>query len=95
MLSELRGLGSNPFGVRHAARVPYEVRCVASNLERGQARQLRDLLVSEAPGEVTRSNGTTVQAAGCWLAAEDSAGGGIPFHELGNLGLFGTESGAF
>ena len=92
LMSDLGGFGSNPFVLQHVARVPYVVRCVESGLDKRQARQLRDMLVSEAPGDMTRSNGTTVEAVGCWLE-EDSAGGGMPFSTLGDLLIAGSNSG--
>ena len=54
----------------HVGQMAYVVRCVASNLEVGDARELRDLLVSEAPGEVKRSHGMTVEVRGCPLGED-------------------------
>ena len=91
LLSEPGSFGFNPFVLGHAARVPYLVRCVASRMDERQARQLRNLLVSEAPADLTRFNGTTVRAAGCCLVSEGPVGGGMPFHEAVELGLFTPE----
>ena len=44
-----------------------EVRCVASKLDRVIARDLRQMLVVEAPGEVFRIDETTVSSPACWL----------------------------
>ena len=41
--------------------------CVASNMDQRQARQLRDQLVAEAPGDVYVAHGATARASGCWL----------------------------
>ena len=87
LVSEMPGLGSHPFAVQHACRVPYVVRCLASSLDARQARQLRNLLVLEAPAGSTGFNGTTVRAAGCCLV-EEGSGGGLTFHEAAELGLF-------
>ena len=92
LLSEAGSFGFNAFVVGHAARVPYLVRCVASRMDERQARELRNLLVSEAPAHLTRFNGTTVRSAGCCLATEGSVGGGMPFHEAAELGLFTREN---
>ena len=92
LLSEPGSFGFNPFVDGHVARVPYLVRCVASGLDEWQARQLRNLLVSEAPADLTGFNGTTVRSASCCLATEGSGGGGIPFHKAADLGLFTREN---
>ena len=92
LLSEAGSFGFNPFVVAHAARVPYLVRCVTSGLDERQARELRNLLVSEAPAQLTRFNGTTVRAADCCLATEGSGGGGMPFHQAADMGLFTREN---
>ena len=41
--------------------MPYVVRCVASNMDQRQGRQLRDLLVARAPGDVYVAYGDPVQ----------------------------------
>ena len=41
--------------------MPYVVRCVASNMDHRQGRQLRDLLVARAPGDVYVAYGDPVQ----------------------------------
>ena len=55
------------FVIEHVGQMAYVVRCVASNPGVGDARELRDLLVCEAPGEVRRSHGMTVEVRGCPL----------------------------
>ena len=86
--SEAGSSGFNPFVLGHAARVPYVVRCAASGLDEMQARQLRRLLVSEAPAELTSFNRTSVRVADCCLTGDVQAGGGLTFHEAAELGLF-------
>ena len=88
LVNEPGNFGFNPFVLGHAARVPYLVRCVASRMDEWQARQLRNLLVSKAPEDFTTSNGTTVRAADCCMLGESPVGGGVPFHEAAELGLF-------
>ena len=58
---------SNSFVSEHCRQMSYVVRCVASNLDRGGARELRELLVAEAPDGGLRIDGTTVMSAVCWL----------------------------
>ena len=58
---------SNPFVSEHSRQMSYEVRCVASDLDRGAARELHELLVAEAPDTYFRRDGTTVMAASCWM----------------------------
>ena len=89
LLSEPGSFGFNPFVHGHAARVPYLVRCVASGLDEWQARQLRNLLVSEAPADLTRFNGTTVRSAGCCLATE---GSGVVAYRFINRPIWGCLS---
>ena len=67
LMSDLAGWGSNVFVREHAGSVPYVVRCVASNLDERQGRELRDLLVAQAPGDMSRRNGTTVTTSRCAL----------------------------
>ena len=70
-LSELMGgpldRGSNDFVREHGQRMVYLVQCVASELERSRAKELRDQLVSQAPGDVYVACGTTVTTSDCWL----------------------------
>ena len=61
--------GSNDFVIEHGRRMVYLVRCVASGMDERKARDLRNLLVSQAPDEWAGSNGTTLEAAGCWLSS--------------------------
>ena len=58
---------SNSFVSEHCRQMSYFVRCVASNLERGVGRELRELLVAEAPDGVSRIDGTKAMSAKCWL----------------------------
>ena len=60
-MSESGGWGSNAFVREHGGSVPYVVRCVASNMDQRQGRQLRDLLVARAPGDVYVAYGDPVQ----------------------------------
>ena len=62
--------GTNDFAMEHGRRMVYVVRCVASGMDEGKARALRNLLVSQAPDEWAGSNGTTLEYAGCWLSGK-------------------------
>ena len=62
---------SNGFVSEHCRQMSYVVRCVASNLDRGVARELRELLVAEAPDGGVRIDGTTVMSRVCWLKEDD------------------------
>ena len=62
--------GSNEFAMEHGRGMVYLVRCVASGMDEGEARALRNLLVSQAPDEGSYSNGTTLEYAGCWLSGK-------------------------
>ena len=62
---------SNGFVSEHCRQMSYVVRCVASNLDRGGARELRELLVAEAPDGGLRIDGTTVMSPACWLKEGD------------------------
>ena len=70
-LSELMGgpldRGSDGFVREHGRRMAYLVQCVASELERSRARELRDELVSQAPVGVYWADGATVTTSQCWL----------------------------
>ena len=68
LMSESGGWGSNAFVREHGGSVPYVVRCVASNLDQRQSRQLRDLLVAQAPGDVYVAYGTAATTSDCWLS---------------------------
>ena len=61
LMSESGGWGSNAFVREHGGSVPCVVRCVASNMDQRQGRQLRDLLVARAPGDVYVAYGDPVQ----------------------------------
>ena len=69
--SELVDVRSNSFVGEHCRQMSYVVRCVASNLERGVARELRERLVAEAPDGGLRIDGTTVMSPACWLKEDD------------------------
>ena len=62
---------SNAFVVDHCRQVTYVVRSVASNFDRDGARELRELLVAEAPDGSLRIDGTTVMSPACWLKEGD------------------------
>ena len=62
---------SNGFVSEHCRQMSYVVRCVASDLDRGVARELRELLVAEAPDGGVRIDGTTVMSPVCWLKEDD------------------------
>ena len=62
--------GTNDFVMEHGRQIVYVVRCVASGMDEGQARALRNLLVSQAPDEWTGTNSTTLEHAGCWLSGK-------------------------
>ena len=62
---------SNAFVSEHCRQMSYVVRCVASNLDRDVARELRELLVAEAPDGGLRIDGTTVMSPACWLKEGD------------------------
>ena len=64
--SPVAGLQSQ-FVNEHAAEMAYLVWCVASGLEVGEARKLRNLLVRTAPGGVPHSDGRVVEASDCPL----------------------------
>ena len=62
---------ANGFVSAHCRQMSYVVRCVASNLDRGTGRELRELLVAEAPDGGVRIDGTTVMSPVCWLKEGD------------------------
>ena len=68
--------GSDDFMTRHSKEMPYVVRCVASNLDRYQARSLRNLLVSMAPRDDYEGKSTAAVSSRCWLREGDSDGAG-------------------
>ena len=59
--------GSDAFVREHGQRVPYLVYCVESGLDKRQAQQLRDRLVSEAPVGVYWADGATLTTSRCRL----------------------------
>ena len=59
--------GSNDFVREHGQQMVYVVWCVASNLDRSRARELRNQLASQAPGDLFVVDGTTLTASDCWL----------------------------
>ncbi len=81
---------SNSFVGEHCRRLSYVVRCVASNLDRGTGRELRELLVSEAPDGVLRIDGTTAMSPKCWLKKGDDNAEVMTFAEWAK-----TTSGGF
>lgn len=77
VMARVADLGCGPvdhwrdeFVSEHVAQTVYAVRCIASNLEAEDARALRDLLVSEAPGDVRKSRGRAVEVRGCPLGKD-------------------------
>ena len=62
---------ANEFVSDHAVRVPYVVRCVASGLGRGDARELRDFLVLLGPSRSAGTGRSVVESACCWLSESD------------------------
>lgn len=66
MSSPLDG-GSDAFVREHGEQMAYLVWCVASGLGEICAKDLRDELVSQAPGEVYVAHETTVTTSNCWL----------------------------
>ena len=70
-LCELRGdpldRGADTLVKEHVQRMVYLVHCVASGLEESCAKELRDQLVSRAPGDVYVAVGTMVTTSDCWL----------------------------
>ena len=58
---------SHSFVSEHCRQMTYAVRCIASNLDKGEGRELRELLVSEAPDGVSRIDGTTAMSPDCWV----------------------------
>lgn len=59
--------GSDEFVREHGRRMAYLVHCVASNLDRSRAGELRDELVSQAPSDAYVVSGTAVTTSDCWL----------------------------
>ena len=72
---------SNGFVSEHCRHMPYVVRCVASNLDRGGARELRELLVAEAPDGGLKIDGTTVTSPACRLQEGDDGVEVMSFEE--------------
>ena len=69
--SGLVDVRSNGFVSAHCRQMSYVVRCVSSDLDRSVARELRELLVAEAPDGGVRIDGTTVMSPVCWLKEDD------------------------
>ena len=59
------------FVIEHTSdQVPYIVCCIASNLSRQAAKELRDLLVALGPEENLRERGPTTRADKCWASEQ-------------------------
>ena len=69
--SGLVDVRSDGFVSEHCRQLAYVVRSVETNLDRGEARKLQELLVAEAPDEGLRIDGTTVMSPDCWLKEGD------------------------
>ena len=63
--ADVGGEGPTLFIEQHARTVPYVVRCIESNLDDQDAKELRDIMVAQAPEEFHRGFGTTVQSPNC------------------------------
>ena len=84
---------SSTFVTDHCRQVAYVVRCVASNLDRARARELRELLVAEAPDGALRIDGTTVMAPDCWVQDNDDRVDVMSFAEWAKTTSGGPEEG--
>ena len=84
-LGELMGgpldRGSNDFVREHGRAMAYVVQCVRSSLDRSSARQLRDQLVSQAPGDVYVSDGATATTSHCGLREGETEAEVLSFSE--------------
>ena len=84
-LGELMGgpldRGSNDFVREHGRVMAYVVQCVRSSLDRSSARQLRDQLVSQAPGDVYVADGSTATTSACLLREGESEAEVMSFGE--------------
>ena len=61
----------NQFVMEHCSdQVPYIVRCIASNLAKQAAKELRDFLIALAPEEGLRGRGPTTSAKKCWVSKQ-------------------------
>ena len=81
-----RGVSTaNEFVSDHAVRVPYVVRCVASGLDRSDARELRTILVLLRPSRSAGAGRSVVESASCWLADDEVLGDSLPFSEFPSL----------
>ena len=59
------------FVMEHASdHVPYIVRCIASQLTREDAKDLRDYLVALAPEEDSHDRKPAIRASECWSIAK-------------------------
>ena len=72
---------SSAFVISHCRQVSYVVRCVASHLDQGQGRALRELLVVEAPREMLRIDGTAVMSPDCWVKEGEDGPEAMSFAE--------------
>ena len=84
---------SNGFVSEHCRQMSYVVRCVDSNLDRGVARELRELLVAEAPDGGLRIDGTTVMSPACWLKEGDDGVEVMSFAEWAKTMSGGSDEG--
>ena len=74
-------VSQNKFVVEHGGQMAYVVQCVRSSLDRSSARQLRDQLVSQAPGDVYVADGSTATTSACLLREGESEAEVMSFGE--------------
>ena len=84
---------SNGFVIDHCRQLAYVVRCVASDLDRDAARELRELLVVEAPEDALRVYGTTVISPDCWVKKGDDGVEVMSFAEWAKTTSGGSDAG--
>ena len=77
-------LRSNDLVREHGQRMAYVVQCVSSSLDRSCAKQLRDQLVSQVPGDADETNGTTVTTSHCGLREGETEAEVMSFSEWTN-----------
>ena len=65
----------------HVDQMTYILQCIGSNLGAEDARELRDLLVREAPGDVRKRHGKAVDVRGCPLGEDASPALSMTFGE--------------